>query len=271
MKCVLSATIFCQGHTMQKMDLDTNGWPQSGRGRALRAIRKGFAFMLAGDQHLATVIHHGVDEFGDAGYSFCVPSIVNHYPRTWKPKVPAVRPMDGPLEGLGDYHDGLGNRVTMLAHANPHAFKPPLKTLSKRALQATGHGLVRFNKADRTITVECWPRGADVTAPSARQYPGWPITIDQFDNYGREAVAWLPEVVCEDMGNPVVQVIDAATDDVIYTVRIKGDRIRPKVFKEGEYHIGIGEPETARWKVLENIKSESGNAGTVIKVRVTQG
>ena len=73
------------------------------------------------------------------------------------------------------------------------------------------------------------------------------------------------------MDNPVVQVIDAATDDVIYTVRIKGDRIRPKVFKEGEYHIGIGEPETARWKVLENIKSESGNAGTVIKVRVTQG
>ena len=33
-------------------DMDSNGWPQSGRNRALAAIRKGFAFHVAGDQHL---------------------------------------------------------------------------------------------------------------------------------------------------------------------------------------------------------------------------
>ena len=153
--------------------------------------------MLGGDQHLATVIHHGVDQFGDAGYSFCVPSIVNHYPRHWQPTWQAERDINGPLKGLGDYFDGLGNRITMHAHANPNAFQPPLKTMSKRIKQATGHGIVRFDKTARNITVECWPRGADVTNPNARQYPGWPITIHQLDNYNRQAAAWLPTVVSD--------------------------------------------------------------------------
>ncbi|MCK4747171.1 MAG: hypothetical protein KAT15_09055, partial [Bacteroidales bacterium] len=60
------------GYTPSK-DFDTNGWPQSGRNRALEALRKGFVFMIAGDQHLGTIVHHGVDEWDDAGYSFCVP------------------------------------------------------------------------------------------------------------------------------------------------------------------------------------------------------
>ncbi len=171
MKCVLSQTIFCQGHTMQRMDLDTNGWPQSGRNRALRSIRKSYAFMLAGDQHLATVIQHGIDDFGDAGYSFCMPSIVNHYPRKWSPKQAPQRIIKSPLKGLGDYLDGLGNRVTMLAHANPGAFAPPIKSMSPWVRSATGHGIVRFNKSKRTIIMECWPRGTDVTQPDARQYP----------------------------------------------------------------------------------------------------
>ncbi len=82
MKSVLSQTIFCQGQS-KGIDLDANGWPRAGRDRALREIRKSFAFHIAGDQHLATVIHQGIDEFGDAGYSFCVPAVVNHFPRHW--------------------------------------------------------------------------------------------------------------------------------------------------------------------------------------------
>jgi hypothetical protein len=47
-------------------DLDSNGWPQSGRARALKEIRRCFALHIAGDQHLATVIHHGVNSWEDA-------------------------------------------------------------------------------------------------------------------------------------------------------------------------------------------------------------
>jgi len=86
MKCVLSQTIFAQachksGRDVIVADLDSNGWPQTARNNALREIRKTFSFMIAGDQHLATVIHHGIDDWNDSGYSFCVPSIMNYWPR----------------------------------------------------------------------------------------------------------------------------------------------------------------------------------------------
>ena len=53
-----------------------------------RALRKCFALHFAGDQHLATIIHHGIDEFRDGGFSFCVPSIANLYLRWWEPLEP---------------------------------------------------------------------------------------------------------------------------------------------------------------------------------------
>ena len=41
--------------------------------------------MYAGDQHLASIVQHGIDGHRDAGYSFCVPSICVFYPRAWQP------------------------------------------------------------------------------------------------------------------------------------------------------------------------------------------
>ncbi|MCK4750334.1 MAG: hypothetical protein KAT15_24930, partial [Bacteroidales bacterium] len=64
-------------------DMDSNGWPQTGRNKALDELRKGFALMIGGDQHLGSVIHHGIDDWEDAGYSLCVPSIANLWPRRW--------------------------------------------------------------------------------------------------------------------------------------------------------------------------------------------
>ncbi|NRA96547.1 MAG: hypothetical protein HRU14_10105, partial [Planctomycetes bacterium] len=62
MKMAMSQTIFGgmathHGGGLQRLiaDLDSNGWPQSGRKRALSALRRCFAFHLGGDQHLATI------------------------------------------------------------------------------------------------------------------------------------------------------------------------------------------------------------------------
>ena len=92
MKCVCSQTIFCNlanyhGPEQEFIfaDLDSNGWPQNGRNKAVAALRKGFAFHYAGDQHLASIVHHGIDTWGDAGWSFCVPSTAAGYPRSWRP------------------------------------------------------------------------------------------------------------------------------------------------------------------------------------------
>ncbi|NWK55025.1 hypothetical protein HW115_05355 [Verrucomicrobiaceae bacterium N1E253] len=240
MKCVLSQSIFCHGHTSQKMDLDTNGWPQHGRNKAIKAIRKSFSFMLAGDQHLATVIQHGVDEFGDAGYSFSVPSIVNHYPRVWKPKKKALRKV-GPLPRGGDFLDGFHNKITMHRYANPDENVPPIVTRKKQTKQATGHGIVRFNKKTRKITMECWPRGADFKRGDSEQYPGWPMTVSQMDNYGRKAKAYLPTIKVTGMENPIVQLIAEASGETVYTLRIKGDTFRPKVFADGKYTLIVGD------------------------------
>lgn len=254
MKAVLSATIFAQAsHLSGKYDhqvyadLDTNGWPQSGRNRALHEIRRAYAFMIAGDQHLATFIRHGIDEWGDAGYSFCVPSIANFYPRWWAPAEPGKNRPEGMPEYLGDHKDGFGNKITMLAVANPTGERKQDRLTSR----AAGYGIITFDKTTREITSECWPRG--VNMKTGMPYEGWPITVTQQDNYGRKAVAWLPEIRSQE-DDPVIQIINEENGEVVYTLRIKGRIFRPKVFKEGLYTIKITERQGTR--ILRGVQSE---------------
>ncbi len=243
MKAVLSQTIFAGGahihggaRSRLVADLDSNGWPQSGRARALRALRRCFAVHIAGDQHLATVIHHGINEWEDAGYSFCVPSIVNYYGRWWWPLDPPMNhDASNPLPFTGRYYDGFRNKLTMHAYANP----------TPRNFNAAGYGLIRFKKSTRTITFECWPRHIDVTSREAKQFPGWPITVRQQDNYSRRPKGHLPPVV-SDVADPVVQVIDEYLNEVVYTIRISGKRFRPPVFREASFTVRIGEGDRIR-------------------------
>ena len=246
MKAVLSQTIFCGGAHIHGTrdnrilaDLDSNGWPQTGRNRALAEMRKAFALHIAGDQHLGTIIHHGIDDWDDAGYSLCVPSIANLYLRWWAPLEPGKNRQPGMPEYTGQHTDGFGNKLTVWAVANPS----PEENHDKLTTRAAGFGVVRFNKPDRTITMECWPRNVDVADPQARQYPGWPKTIHQLDNYGRKAAAYLPTLKIDGMDNAVVQVIDEAQGEIVYTLRIQGREFRPKVFHDGTYTIRVGDQD----------------------------
>ena len=247
MKAVLSQTIFCGGahfigsHSKRMYaDLDTNGWPQTGRNRALAEMRRCFAVHIAGDQHLATIFHHGIDDWEDAGYSFCVPSIANLYLRWWDPENPGGNLQPGMPDYTGRHFDGFGNRVTNWAAANPSKEKNGGNKLTTRV---AGFGVVRFDKSTREITFECWPRNVDILAPRALQYPGWPKTIAQIDNYGRRPVAYLPGLNVTGQTDPVVQIIDEADGEIVYTLRIRGTSFRPKVFAEGVYTIIVGEGE----------------------------
>jgi hypothetical protein len=270
MKSVLSQTVFCGGaHLHGKRenrlfaDLDSNGWPQTGRNKALSEIRKGFAFMIAGDQHLGTIIHHGIDGWNDAGYSLCVPSIANLYLRWWAPLEPGKNREPGMPEHTGEFLDGFGNRITMLAVANP----TPEENHDKLTTRAAGFGVVRFNKKTREITAECWPRNVDVADPGTKQYPGWPLTIKQEDNYGRKAAAYLPTIEVSGTTNPVVQVIDELSKEIVYTLRINGTSYRPKVFKKGKYTVKVGEQRTDKMKILTGIKSLAPDKTKRLRVR----
>lgn len=244
LKCVLSQTPFAgaahlHGGTQDRLlaDLDSNGWPQTGRNTALKEIRKSFAFMMSGDQHLATVIHHGVNAWGDSGWQFTSPSIWNLYGRSWVPVEAAKETFPGsPLPYSGNYYDGFGNKLTMAAYANP----------TKENFQGTGFGIVRFRKSTREIVMECWPRFVDVTKPDATQYAGWPLKISQFDNYGRVPIAWLPTLHVANAEEAVVQVVDEYNAGVVYTVRMHGKTFAPKVFREGTYTLRVGEGERRR-------------------------
>ena len=136
------------------------------------------------------------------------------------------------------------------------AVADPLVTGRQPALlydRATGYGIVRFDRKTRDISLECWPRFADPNSLEGKPYPGWPIVISQFDNYGRAAKAWLPNLKFRGLADPVVQVVDEKTGEIVYTVRARGDSFQPKVFAVGAYTIKCGEPGTESWKTLRHV------------------
>jgi hypothetical protein len=196
-KVVLSQTGFAGGAHLHgsrnnrlHADLDSNGWPQAGRKRALELIRKAGAVHIGGDQHLATLIHHGLDDFRDGPWAFVPPAICNtYYGRWWWPEdeKPGANPVaDSPLPWTGDYLDGFGNKISMIAYANPNPERvnisawreQPKLSIGPKEGWADGYGLIRFQKKSKQVTFECWPRFSDVTQPDAKQFPGWPVTIE---------------------------------------------------------------------------------------------
>lgn len=233
-------------------DFDSNGWPQKGRNRAIRTLRKGFGFHIAGDQHLGSTSQYGVETYEDGGFAFCVPAISNIWPRRWFPAIPGLNPFSIDLKITGGFLDGFGNKMTVHAVANPvFTGREPLQLYDR----AAGYGIVKFDKETRNIRMECWPRFQDFSAGDTAQYRGWPIEINQVDNYGKEAVSFLPEIEVIGMEDPVLEIVEERTGDHIYTLRIQGSSFRPKVFNPGTYQVTIGE-EKGRMKVL-NLSTES--------------
>ena len=257
MKCVLSATAFCgavhmHGGRNQRLlaDLDCNGWPQTPRNRALELIRRAWAVHLCGDQHLAVIVKHGITEHGDGPYGFTSPALVNTiYGRWWHPEDEKPGPNPVPNSSLpwtGDFKDGLGNKISMLAYANP-------EDISAEKKRADGYGIARFNKKTRTVTFECWPRFCDVRDGDKAQFAGWPITVAQDANDGRKVTGWLPELTFADGANPVVQVIEEKTGEVLYTVRAQGGRFQPRVYSTGKHivKVGLQKPDAKTFADLE--------------------
>lgn len=261
LKVALSQTIFANmathhGPSLEYLiaDLDSNGWPQSGRNRAVAALRKAFAFHLAGDQHLATVVHHGIDMHRDSIYSFCVPSVANFYPRMWNPRRGGLNGPDGAPQWMGDHFDGFMNLVTVFAASNPgHDFEIEPKDLHNKM---PGYGIVRLNKVTREIEMECWPRWADPDNPAHSQYPNWPVKITQLENYGRKPAGYLPPLEVAGLTNPVVQIRESATKELIYALRVNGAKFTPWVFEPGRYDMRIGNPDTGQWTELKGIEAQ---------------
>ncbi len=268
MKCVLSQTAFCgavhlHGAENNRLlaDLDSNAWPQKGRNKALAEVRRAWAPHLCGDQHLAVFVKHGIENFGDGPFAFTSPAIVNTiYGRWWWPEDEAAGPNpvpDSKLPWTGDFLDGLGNKISMMAYANP-----PNRADEKQ--RGDGFGTVRFNKTTRQVTFECWPRFASVDDGDEVQFDGWPITINNRDNDGRKPVGFLPELVVTGIERPVVQVVEMATNEILYTVRADSNRFRAPVYSQGQFTLKVGK-DKADLKSFQGLVLATENDETVLQ------
>jgi len=138
------------------------------------------AVMLSGDTHLAGLVRHQNGPVQFSGPAGCAT-----YARWFEPAAPL--PNAGELPYTGDYVDGFGNLLTVLAVANPHIPQAEWLAayghhgLGDRATKEEGYGMLRVDVPGRRHVLEAWRWDVDPTAPGATQMPGWPYELS-FDD-----------------------------------------------------------------------------------------
>lgn len=263
MKVLLSQTIFTYASTHSgndssylEGDLDSGGWPKRGRDEAIGLMRKAFAFHICGDQHLPSLIQYGIDDYRDAGWVFCTPAIAVGYQRYFTPDKLGWPVVDRPIHGnpnTGNYKDGFGNLNHIYAVGNPDEINRHENRYTQADLKSSGYGIIRFNLNSRKITAEAYRFLSKSVEGGYKQFPGWPHTINQLDNYGREPVAYLPTVEIQGIKDAVVEVTNQVTGEIEYILRIKGNSFNPMAFSMDLHCIRIGEPENDQWKTIEDV------------------
>ncbi|MDB4541294.1 alkaline phosphatase D family protein [Akkermansiaceae bacterium] len=254
-KCAVSQSPFGMIHTHASTgygfglnDRDSNGWPGHRREEAWELLRLSRSFQLAGDQHVSTLVHHGIDGPADAGYSFASPAMSNFFPRVWDPvhnspgRTTTISPYTGDFyfDGNGSLPTGGPNltsafpgHIRVVAAANPLEYYDQTRGIDPANLhdRGAGYGMIRVDKTTRQITFESWPIHSDPENPSTGgQFPGWPVTINQTDNDGREPTGFLPPIDTLSEKTPVVSVYDESTGDLLYSMRFPGSLVRLPVY-----------------------------------------
>ena len=278
MKVLLSQTVFANPATHHGGpegylygDLDSGGWPKSGRDKAIRLMRKGSVFHINGDQHLPSLVQYGLENYRDAGWSFCTPAIMVMYLRWFLPDEVGYPILDRPEHGYpntGKYTDAFGNKNYVYAIGNPGK-----NTIDKESryihalIRSSGFGFVTFDKNDRTINIDAWRFMANVDDPNPvrDQFPGWPFKISQFDNLGEGANNVLPEITVN-KPNQLIQITNDKTGELMCIYRINGNKIQARLFEKGAFSIKIGEGENS--KILNNVVTQADVNGESLAVEL---
>ena len=154
-------------------DTDSGGWPQSARARAVRALAVADALHLCGDQHLGSLVQYGVDDYRDGSFAFTPPAVANTWPRRWMPIEPGTGRWEGAPRYAGDFEDGFGNLMTVIAVTNPED-----RGIEPRRLfdLSPGYGIIEVDPSGGDAVLEAWPRWVEPTSDDG-QYPGFPFRI----------------------------------------------------------------------------------------------
>lgn len=193
----LTQTCFAAAHTgpggRPERDYDANGYPASGRNRAIRLLRDANALVLSGDQHLATLIRHGVDQHTDGIVQFNGPAGGTTFQRWFEPKPPLPNGTGHP--NTGDFTDAFGNKLRVLAVANPTVSYATFRRfqqghhLYRRQHKREGYGIVHVDRDAEEFVIECWPWDEDPLADEASQYTGWPYRLPFSEVRGESPVS----------------------------------------------------------------------------------
>ncbi len=187
-RIVATQTIFSCVQTMPDgkpmLDFDANAYPGLARRRAIELIRDAGALMISGDQHLATVIRNGVDDYTDGPVQFTGPAAAATWTRWFQPAEPLPNAGDNPF--TGDFIDAFGNKCHVIAVANPDKItlaqywsdvKPPTQYIGDRDLKAEGYCTITVDKQKKAYILECWRWDVDPSKPESRPYAGWPVEV----------------------------------------------------------------------------------------------
>jgi len=256
MRLAVSQTIYASLHTTPKgdlwRDLDSGGWPQKGRNRALEKLRIGHSVIMGGDTHLPALVQHGIDQQTDAPYQLVVPAVSNKYRRWWFPKNKNAQ---------GHYVDGLGNKVKVVAVGNPYISNQSVFDLNKKLGKnygsehiylnqdsvQNGYGIIRFDKKEMAITFEAWDPDRD------KQMVGWPKTINVAQNYMASMKYSLPTLISE-IDKPVkITLLDRKSKNEIYTIKLPSGEINLKAPEAKLYDIKISSAD--KYELLEKVKA----------------
>lgn len=278
MKVLLSQTLFANVATHHGNignylygDLDSGGWPKSGRDNIIRLMRKAAVFHINGDQHIPSLIQYGLDDFRDAGWSFCTPAISVGYQRWFLPDELGVPVNDRPDHGhdnTGRYMDAFGNKNYVYAIGNPG--KKPDNSESrynKASMRSSGFGMITFDQKTRNIHLDAWRFKANVENPNPvrDQFPGWPLEISQFDNLGSGANNILPEIKVN-KPNQLLQIWNEKTGELVQTYRINGTTVKCKLYEPGIFTVKIG--ENKNWQEIKGLSTKPGENNETVDVKI---
>ena len=278
MKVLLSQTVFANVATHHGSlngylygDLDSGGWPKSGRDKAISLMRKGAVFHINGDQHLPSLVQYGLNDYRDAGWSCGTPAIAVMYLRWFLPDElgrPVVDRPEHDYPNTGKYEDAFGNKNYVYAIGNPGENTIDRDSRYGHAqIRSSGFGLITFDKDTRDIHMDAWRFLADVENPNPRrdQFPGWPHTISQFDNFGKGAENVLPEIVVN-KPEQLLQIREADNNELVRIFRMNGQAVQVKLHEPGTFNITIGEGDEAQ--TMSGVSTQKGENGEKMSVEL---
>lgn len=184
--CVTQTMLAClqtEVDGQPSLDYDSNGYPSARRDVAVQLLKSASALVLCGDQHLGAVVRHGVTGSTDGPVQFMSPALGAGFSRWFEPA--STLPNGTGFPHTGDWTDGFGNKLRVLAVANPAVSRKTYAAsygkskhdLGDRGLKREGFGVVRIDPVRAEFRLECWPWSADPTLPTAQQYAGWPVSV----------------------------------------------------------------------------------------------